>query len=293
MAVGGGLLVAGGTILGVIRIQKPQAEVEQSFSKLSEEQRGRIVGALEEILQFNWEGEVDFDAAVLRAGSYEENLAGGIYQATFVVDIMEIEQSYKVNYYYLTEEQEDLFNFTTFATCLPVAELIFGDFDCKGDRQTAFMDKWQELAASLSVRYGIPWEAVVAQGILESAAGTSRFAVERNNFFGVAAYDHNPEAAYSYATPEAGWEGYFENIVRTRVYCEAGVFRGETITNPFAYLQAIKAAGYASDANYVESTAAIVRAVVARGEKKGWASSAELAESYPEMWGNAAKYACF
>ena len=40
-------------------------------------------------------------------------------------------------------------------------------------RNEAFIEKYHSIAISLSSEYKIPWEAVMAQGILESAAGTS------------------------------------------------------------------------------------------------------------------------
>ena len=68
------------------------------------------------------------------------------------------------------------------------------------DLQAAFVDSYHDIAENLSVEYGIPWETVIAQGILESAAGMSKFARDRNNFFGIGAFDSNPNNAYSYDT---------------------------------------------------------------------------------------------
>ena len=61
--------------------------------------------------------------------------------------------------------------------------------------QAAFVDKYHDIAAKLGQQYKIPWETVVAQGILESASGTSNFARTRNNFFGIGAFDSNPNNA--------------------------------------------------------------------------------------------------
>ena len=127
----------------------------------------------------------------------------------------------------------------------------------------------------------------MAQGILESAAGTSAFAVERNNFFGIGAFDSNPGNAYSYATPEEGWAGYYKNIAVTSTYRNHGVFAGETVTDPYEYLSAIKAAGYATDENYVSKVGNIIGMIEGYSKEKGWASSAELAEEYPEWKENA------
>lgn len=157
------------------------------------------------------------------------------------------------------------------------------------DQQSAFVDQYHDIAESLSIQYGIPWETVMAQGILESAAGTSNFAVNRNNFFGIGAFDSNPNNAFSYATPEEGWEGYYKNIVATGVYRANGAFNYPD--DPYAYAQAIKNAGYASDPDYVAKLSVLIDAIIRRAEEKGWETSAELVKSHPEMVENAKKNA--
>jgi len=154
--------------------------------------------------------------------------------------------------------------------------------------QAAFVESWYSIAQQLSIQYGIPWEAVVAQGILESAAGTSNFATQRNNFFGIGAFDSNPNNAFSYSTAEQGWEGYFRNIKRTPTYRNNGIFQGETITNPHVYIIAVKKAGYATDPNYVSKLDPIVTSIEALSAERGWSSSAQLAQMHPEMLTNAA-----
>lgn len=170
--------------------------------------------------------------------------------------------------------------------------IAVGSFDGVGsaglsDLQATFVDTYHDIAQNLSVEYGIPWETVVAQGILESASGTSSFARDRNNFFGIGAFDSNPNNAFSYDTPEDGWRGYYENIRKTATYRNHGVFSGETITNPYAYAQAIKDAGYATDSNYVSKLSTLIAAIENRAQERGWKLSAELAKVYPEMISNA------
>ena len=154
-------------------------------------------------------------------------------------------------------------------------------------QQVAFVEQYHDIAVELSIKYGIPWETVVAQGILESASGTSSYARNRNNFFGIGAFDSNPDNAFRYATPEEGWEGYYRNIVRTSTYRNHGVFAGDTVTDPHAYLVAIKAAGYATADHYVSSVGSIVTSIQNLSKDRGWESSAELAEKYPEWYENA------
>ncbi len=180
---------------------------------------------------------------------------------------------------YFYAQNNILFYDPSGATC---QSTVMGGFNGEAsaglsDLQAAFVDTYQPIAANLSVAYGIPWEAVMAQGILESAAGTSSFARERNNFFGIGAFDSNPNNAFSYETPEAGWRGYYENIRNTATYRNHGVFSGDTVTNPYAYAEAIKAAGYATDPNYVAKLSTLIAAVENRARENGWKSSAELA----------------
>lgn len=141
------------------------------------------------------------------------------------------------------------------------------------DLQSAFVDQYHDIAAELGAEYGIPWETVMAQGIIESGSGTSNFARTRNNFFGIGAYDSNPDHAYSYSSPAEGWKGYFENIKKTSTYSAHGAFN--YTNDPYGYLQAIKDAGYATDPNYVSKVGSYIGAIQTRAEEKGWSSSGD------------------
>ncbi|MDO4528053.1 MAG: glucosaminidase domain-containing protein [bacterium] len=161
--------------------------------------------------------------------------------------------------------------------------------------QVQFIETYHDIAVTLSTNYGIPWETVMAQGILESASGSSNFARERNNFFGIGAYDSNPENAFSYATPQEGWEGYYKNIVNTSVYRENGVFsrnspHGDTVIDPIAYAKAIKAAGYATDPDYVSKLTSLINGIQNLSNSHSWPSSQAIAETNPLWYSNAEKY---
>ena len=147
--------------------------------------------------------------------------------------------------------------------------------------QAAFVDEYYPIVERLSIEYGIPWEAVMAQGILESASGTSNFARTRNNFFGIGAFDSNPDNAFSYSSPAEGWRGYYENIRKTATYRQHGAFNYPG--DPYGYLRAIKAAGYATADHYVSSVSAVIAGVENRAAEKGWKSSAELLAENPSM----------
>jgi flagellum-specific peptidoglycan hydrolase FlgJ len=137
-------------------------------------------------------------------------------------------------------------------------------------RNEAFIEKYHDLAVSLSKEYDIPWEAVMAQGILESAAGTSNIAKTKNNFFGIAAYTEDPSQAFSFETAEAGWRGYYENIMNTPTYLKHGVCKGENITNPYTYIETIAAAGYCENPDYVKQVHQIIGEVESYADKRNW-----------------------
>ena len=155
--------------------------------------------------------------------------------------------------------------------------------------QAGWVERWHDTAAALSIEYGIPWEAVMSQSIFEGTAGTSNFAVNRNNFFGLGAVDSNPELAYSYPTPEAGWRGYYEFINNNPRYRNHGAFN--TPDDPYQYIAAIKAAGYATSPTYINTANNYIQKIIAYAREKGWETSAELVRSHPEMITNAERNA--
>lgn len=172
--------------------------------------------------------------------------------------------------------------------------------------QAGFVDAYHNIAEQLSIEFGIPWEAVMAQGILESTAGTSHFATTRNNFFGIGAYDSDTNQARYYETPAAGWRGYYANILATSTYRAHGAFQNDyhinytpkpngysgtirdNVTNPFAYLQTVWDSGYATDSDYYNKVAQFIPAIINRAQENGWLTSEELAAAHPEMLSNAA-----
>lgn len=149
--------------------------------------------------------------------------------------------------------------------------------------QSAFVDQYHNIAIQLSMEYGIPWEAVMAQGIIESASGTSNFARNRNNFFGLGAVDSNPDNAYSYSSPAEGWKGYYDFIQNNPRYRAAGAFNYPD--DPYGYIAAIKAAGYATDPNYISKVSSVIKAVQNRAAEKNWSSSKITNPSMTNLYG--------
>lgn len=158
------------------------------------------------------------------------------------------------------------------------------------DLQYNFVLRYHDVAVNHSINYGIPWETVVAQGILESVSGTSDLAKLKNNFFGLNAKDGCAfRCGNSYPSVSDGWKGYYDFIVKNPTYRKHGVFSGDTITNPYAYVRALKAANYATDPDYVSKVSKLISYIEALSKSKSWESSAELATQHPEWYENAAK----
>ena len=55
----------------------------------------------------------------------------------------------------------------------------------KNEAYLAYIDQWKETALQNQADYGIPASIIMAQALLESAAGTSELAVNANNHFGI------------------------------------------------------------------------------------------------------------
>lgn len=110
------------------------------------------------------------------------------------------------------------------------------------DPWSGFSQKGTEIAKERN----FPSNVLLSQAALESAHGTSNFAKDRNNYFGIQAYDSNPDAAAHYQTPEENINAYI-NLVTSYPGVKEAIASGSSD----AVIKAIKAAGYATDPNYV------------------------------------------
>jgi murein DD-endopeptidase MepM/ murein hydrolase activator NlpD len=160
----------------------------------------------------------------------------------------------------------------------------------------AFLTRWHDTAVQIEILYGIPWEGAMAQGALESGWGSSNYAKNKNAYFGVNAVDSNPDLGYSYATPELSWYGqvdpasYAEFIRDNPRYKNHGAFNH--VTDPIAYVTAIKAAGYATDPDYVSKLTRIINNIIRPfSQSQGWQDSKGVEDEHPEAAENALKNA--
>lgn len=114
-------------------------------------------------------------------------------------------------------------------------------------------ENWDEFiksAVKIAPIYNFPVKLLISQAAHESNRGLSEFARERNNYFGMCAYDFDPNQACYYENQEQGMIAYILNIRET--FPEAWNERN----NPEELLRLLvrnsRGVRYATDPNYVE-----------------------------------------
>ena len=134
-----------------------------------------------------------------------------------------------------------------------------------------YIDRYKNLAVREMERTGIPASIKLAQGILESKAGTSPLARRSNNHFGIKcgaqwrgetyySWDDEPQKSCFrvYARVEDGYMAH-SNFLRSPEKFERYGFLFEL--HPFnyrAWAHGLKAAGYATDPNYAHRLIEII-----------------------------------
>lgn len=63
-------------------------------------------------------------------------------------------------------------------------------------------DNFKKAAVKVSEMYNFPARVVISQAALESARGTSQYALTRQNYLGIGAYDDNPDLAWTFENQE-------------------------------------------------------------------------------------------
>lgn len=126
-------------------------------------------------------------------------------------------------------------------------------------RYREYIHKYRELAIDQMRRHKIPASITMAQGLLETGAGTSALARRGHNHFGIKAHndwtgpvmlvnDDAPNEKFRvYARDEDSFEDHSLFLLRGRRY--AGLFR-LSITDYKGWAYGLKAAGYATSPTY-------------------------------------------
>lgn len=123
-----------------------------------------------------------------------------------------------------------------------------------------YIETYHSLAVKKMKDYGIPASITLAQGILESAAGTSDLAQKANNHFGIKCHsdwngetyhkddDQKQECFRSYPSVEQSFDDHSAFLKKDR-YAELYNLK---ITDYTSWAKGLKKCGYATDPHYAE-----------------------------------------
>lgn len=131
----------------------------------------------------------------------------------------------------------------------------------------AYINKFKEVAKSNMTQYGIPSSIILAQGILESGAGTGPLSIEGNNHFGIKCHkewngktikhddDSAQECFRKYDQPMESYKDHSLFLTSRPWY--AGLFKlGKDDYK--AWAKGLRSAGYATDPKYPEKLIGII-----------------------------------
>lgn len=163
----------------------------------------------------------------------------------------------------LTQTQEDdgkaMAGFLA-TTEAPVNDAILNDADTERDMD--YILRFQSVAIAEHRKYNIPASVKMAQGLIESAAGTSKMAVEINNHFGMKCFSRNCKKGHcsnfhddshkdffrKFDSAWASWRAHSQLLTGER-YAHLPAQCG---TDYKCWAKGLKNAGYATDKNYAQ-----------------------------------------
>lgn len=140
---------------------------------------------------------------------------------------------------------------------------------CEAQQIQAYLDyieTYREAAQAQEQKYKVPAYITLAQGLLESGAGTSMLAREANNHFGVKCHndwagetfyqddDEKNECFRKYSDPSESFEDHSRFLLRTRY---ASLFE-LPISDYQGWARGLKACGYATDPAYADKLIRII-----------------------------------
>jgi len=146
--------------------------------------------------------------------------------------------------------------FFILAFCLAAAQ-VFEAQTKKNQMYTDYIENYSDIAVSKMQQHGIPASITLAQGILESGAGSSALVKKSNNHFGIKCHDWAGEKVYhdddikndcfrKYAKPEDSFEDHSQFLKRPRY---ADLYKLE-VTDYKGWAHGLKQCGYATNPNY-------------------------------------------
>ncbi len=124
-----------------------------------------------------------------------------------------------------------------------------------------YVERFGKIAREEMLKYGIPASISLAQGLVESRAGTSRLAVRNNNHFGMKCFskkcpkghcsnftdDHHKDFFRIYPSPWESWRAHSQMLSNGRY---ASLKKHGRDYRKWAH--GLKGIGYATDRNYAE-----------------------------------------
>ena len=130
----------------------------------------------------------------------------------------------------------------------------------------AYIEKFREIAIRQQKTHGIPASIILAQGLLESAAGRGRLATEANNHFGIKCHDWTNDRIYhdddeknecfrKYQHAFESFEDHSLFLVNRPRY--KSLFQLKP-TDYVAWAHGLKAAGYATDPAYAQKLISLI-----------------------------------
>ncbi|MCM1377992.1 MAG: glucosaminidase domain-containing protein [Clostridium sp.] len=134
------------------------------------------------------------------------------------------------------------------------------------DRYTEYIEEYSGMAVEQQERYGIPASITLAQGLLESGAGSSTLATQGNNHFGIKCHsdwhgetmlrdDDAPDECFRvYKSASESFEDHSKFLCRKRY---SPLFELER-TDYAGWARTLRRCGYATDPNYGERLIAII-----------------------------------
>jgi flagellum-specific peptidoglycan hydrolase FlgJ len=130
-----------------------------------------------------------------------------------------------------------------------------------------YIDTYKEIAIQKMVEYKIPASITLAQGIFESACGTSRLATEGNNHFGIKCHkewegetlkhddDELQECFRKYQRPEDSYNDHSQFLITRPRYAKLFTL---DVMDYQGWAHELKAAGYATNPQYADRLISLI-----------------------------------
>jgi flagellum-specific peptidoglycan hydrolase FlgJ len=142
-----------------------------------------------------------------------------------------------------------------------------GPSDLFSEQAVNYVERFHSIAVGEMKKFGIPASISLAQGLIESRAGTSKLAVNNNNHFGIKCFSRNCKKGHctnftddthkdffrKFKSPWESWRSHSHLLAAGRY---TKLKKHGTDYRKWAY--GLKSIGYATDRNYAEKLIGII-----------------------------------